>query len=118
MKAKLIADGKWNPEFENMLTGGKTLDTWSTVNDGMWERQSPGVYRDLNELTSKWFDQLEPSFLYKKGGYDWYGIRDRELNNTMRSQIPDFLNSDLGRYNMYLAKQQLLQKGIENPNNE
>lgn len=118
MKAKLIADGKWNPEFENMLTGGKTLDTWSTVNDGMWERQSPGVYRDLNELTSKWFDQLEPSFLYKKGGYDWYGIRDNELNNTMRSQIPDFLNSDLGRYNMYLAKQQLLQKGVENPNNE
>lgn len=115
MKAKMIADGKWNQEFENMLTGGKSLDTWSTVHDGMWERQSPGVYQDLNALTSKWFDQLEPSFLYKKNGYDWYGIRDEELNRTMRSQIPDFINSDLGKYNMHLAKQQLLQKGVENP---
>lgn len=115
MKAKLIADGKWNPEFENMLTGGKTLDNWSTVRDGMWERQSPGVYQDLNALTYKWFDQLEHSFLYKKDGEDWYGIRDEELNRTMRSQIPDFINSDLGKYNMHLAKQQLLQKGVENP---
>lgn len=115
MKAKMIAEGKWNQGFEDMLTGGKSIDTWDTVRDGMWERQSPGVYQDLNALTSKWFDQLEPSFLYKKNGYDWYGIRDEELNRTMRSQIPDFINSDLGKYNMHLAKQQLLQKGVENP---
>lgn len=115
MKAKMIAEGKWNQGFEDMLTGGKSLDTWDTVRDGMWERQSPGVYQDLNALTYKWFDQLEPSFLYKKDGHDWYGIRDEELDRTMRSQIPDFVNSDLGKYNMHLAKQQLLQKGVENP---
>jgi hypothetical protein len=67
------------------LLNGKTLEDWNTSDDGMWTRYSPGMYTDLNTATTKWFDQLEPSYIETKNGYDWYGVRDSDLNKTMNS---------------------------------
>ena len=114
-RGELQSKGLWNPEYEKFLLNGKTLEDWNTSNDGMWTRYSPGMYTDLNTTTAKWFDQLEPSYIETKNGYDWYGVRDSDLYKTMSSQMPDFINSDLGRYNYELARQQLVNAGIQNP---
>ena len=114
MRAKLMAEDKWNPEYEKIAMGGKTMEGWDTLNDGTFTRTSPSPYRGLNEMTSPWFDQLEPSFLYKKAGHDYYGIRDSEIDRTMRSNIPDFLNSVAGKYQYELARRQLENAGVKN----
>lgn len=114
-RGKLQSKGLWNPEYEKFLLNGKTLEDWNTSNDGMWTRYSPGMYTDLNTTTAKWFDQLQPSYIETKNGYDWYGVKDSDFHNTMNSQMPDFINSDLGRYNYELTRQQLVNAGIQNP---
>ena len=114
-RGELQSKGLWNPEYEKFLLNGKTLEDWNTSNDGMWTRYSPGMYTDLNTTTAKWFDKLEPSYIETKNGYDWYGVKASDFYNTMNSQMSDFINSDLGRYNYELTRQQLVNAGIQNP---
>jgi len=118
MRAKLMAEDRWNPEYEKIAMGGKTMEGWDTLNDGTFNRTSPSPYRGLNEMTAPWFDQLDPSFLYKKDGYNWYGVTDDMIDRTMRSNIPDFLNSVGGKYQYELAKRQLEHAGVKNINDD
>jgi hypothetical protein len=87
------------------LLGGRGLDSWSTAEgDGIWDRMSPGKYRDLNEATHPWFDNVNRNaYLYTKNGYDYFGVKPEDLKTVMGSNIPDFVNSDYGRYQMELA---------------
>ena len=57
-RGKLIAEGLWNPEYEKYLLGGRSIEDWDTTKDGLWNRESPDQYVDLNTATTKWFDQL------------------------------------------------------------
>lgn len=114
-RGKLIAEGLWNPEYEKYLLGGRSIEDWDTTKDGLWNRESPDQYVDLNTATTKWFDQLQPSYQYTKNGMDWYGIKNKDLMKTMEQQIPDFVNKGLGKYNYDLAKKQLQMSGLNNP---
>lgn len=106
--AKLIMEDKWNPDYENYLLGGKNLNNWSTSQNGIWDKPSPSPYNDLNTKTSHWFDKVNRNaYLYTKDGYDYFGVKPEELKSVMDSQIPDFINTPYGQYQLKLAKAQL-----------
>ena len=114
-RGQLEAKGLWNPDYESYLLGGRSLETWDTSRDGLWTRTSPGEFSDLNAATTAWFNQLEPSYLRTQDGYDYIGISPDAIQKVMTSQIPGFIDSNLGGYHYELARRQLVAQGNTNP---
>lgn len=102
--AELRSKGLYNKDFSEFLK--ETPDQWDENSMGF---TSPTAYDDLNAHTSHWFDKINrEGYLYTdKEGYDWVGVNRDDLIAAMDSQIPDFLNSDYGKYQAELAKRQL-----------
>lgn len=100
VKAELQSRGLWNPEYENYMLQGNTLDNWSTVdNNAIWQYMSPGEYKDLHSFTDEWFKHLKPTYKGRKGGFMWYGIDDNDLNKVIAGKIPDIINDGgLGQF--------------------
>jgi len=97
------------------LLGGRSLEDWDTARDGLWTRTAPGEFKDLNAATTSWFNQLEPSYLRTENGYDYIGISPDAVQKVMTSQLPGFVDSNLGGYHYELARRQLIAQGNENP---
>lgn len=112
-RGQLEAKGLWNPDYESYLLGGRSLETWDTSRDGLWTRTSPGEFSDLNAATAAWFNQLKPSYLRTEGGYDYFGVSPEAMDKVTASQIPGFIDSNLGRYHYELARRQLAAANIE-----
>lgn len=99
---QLRQKGLYNEDFSRFLE--ETPDQWASDFMGY---SSPTAYDDLNAHTSHWFDNVNKNgYIGTKDGYDIYGVRAEDLNAAMDSQIPDFVNSDYGRYQLELAKRQ------------
>ena len=117
-RGELEAKGLWNPEYEQYLLGGRTLETWDTARDGLWNRTSPGQYKDLNAATYQWFDKLDKSYLRTEGGYDYFGVDEAAMNKVLASQIPGFINSGIGGFHYEMAKRQLQAEGNADPSSQ
>lgn len=102
-RSKLQSQGRWNPEFENFLLGGKSFQDWSTVDSGMWDRTSPMEYKDLKELTSPWMAGIDSEFdeeLTKKknDGFDYYTTSEKKIRGAINDNINEFLLNDYGKF--------------------
>ena len=115
----------YNPDYERYIMGGKTLEGWDTSKDGMWNRQSPAEFQNIHDLTGNWFDKNKPHTLTKEQveqfgikydpRNDYTGIAPEELYGTIKGNQAQFIGGQRGQYEMELAKQQLLNSGIQNP---
>lgn len=97
-RAKLQAEGKYNPEFEQFLLGDRQFGNYDTLAQGMWDRTAPTEYKGLRTLTDPWFQHRTLKFKGQKGGYDYYGYDEGDMRETANTQIKAFLASDYGRY--------------------
>lgn len=101
--AALRLNDKYNEDFSKYL--GEDPSQWDPDFAGV---TSPTAYSDLNAKTSPWFDKVNRNaYLYTKDGYDYFGVKPEDLMQVMNSQIPDFVNSNYGRYQLELARQQV-----------
>ncbi len=116
-RGALIAAGKYSDDYEKYLLQQMGLPDFEHFDSSMgtWTRTSPAEFKDLNAATSPWFDKLTPGYLYTKDGYDYVGIKDEDLQAVLSQQMPDFVESDYGKYQYELAKRQLRASGNENP---
>lgn len=97
--ADLRSKGLYNEDFSNFLKENPNL--WDENSAGV---TSPTAYMDLNARTSPWFDKVNKNaYLYTKDGYDYFGITPEDLKTVMTQQMPDFVNTDYGRYQLHLA---------------
>ena len=112
-RGQLEAKGLWNPDYEKFLLNGRSLEDWDTARDGLWTRTSPAEFSDLNAATTAWFNQLKPSYLRTEDGYDYFGVSPEAMDRVTASQIPGFIDSNLGRYHYDLARRQLVAAGID-----
>lgn len=96
--------GLYNEDFSKFL--GEDPNSWTSDFMGI---TSPTAYDDLNSHTTHWFDKVNrDAYLYTdESGFDYYGVRPEDLNAVMDQNMPDFLSSDYGKYQMELAKRQL-----------
>lgn len=109
-RGTMIANGTYNPDYENYLLAqmglGKFEDFDSSM--GAWTRTSPSKYQDLYSSTNPWFKDINKNgYLYTKDGYDYFGPSQSDLQMVMSQNFPDFLNTDYGKYQLELARQSL-----------
>ena len=97
-KAQLEAAGKYNEAYEMARHNGKSIENWDPSTDGEWTSTSPAQFQDLYGATHDWFDGMGNTFLYNKGGYNYYGIDKKKMQGVVNGQINDFTNTELGKY--------------------
>lgn len=101
--ATLRMNDKYNKDFSMFLQ--EDPNQWALDSAGV---TSPTVFSDLNTKTSHWFDGVNrKGYLYTKDGYDYFGVKPEDLKQVLNSQIPDFINTQYGKYQLELARRQV-----------
>ena len=126
-RAALEAQNKYNDDFEKYVNGGKSIENWDTLKDGMWTRWSPSEFTTLKAATENWFNNRTPHALTKDDvvsfgmpydkNYDYTGYTYKDLINVASKNTPGWVGSPIANYYRYIAKQQLLDEGVKNPTN-
>lgn len=109
-RGTMIANGTYNPDYENYLLAQMGLGRFEDFDSSMgpWTRTSPSKYQDLYSSTNPWFKDINKNgYLYTKDGYDYFGPAESDLQMVMSQNFPDFLNTDYGKYQLELARQSL-----------
>lgn len=109
-RGAMIANGTYNPDYENYLLAQMGLGRFEDFDSSMgaWTRTSPSKYQDLYSSTNPWFKDINKNgYLYTKDGYDYFGPAESDLQMVMSQNFPDFLNTDYGKYQLELARQSL-----------
>lgn len=110
-KAKMQAEGKYNEAFSR--ANREEPDQWADDFVGVG---SPTQYQDLNQFTSHIFDKIEDSYIDTIGEYDYYGVSPEAMAQALTPEtLGGLLNSNLGRFHLQNAKNDLIRKGILDP---
>lgn len=117
-RAALQKAGKWSPELESYILGGKSLETWNPEIDGEWTRTSPTEAQTLQEFVHPSFAALKPHLLNKdeveKRGYvydpsyDYTGITKSDMERSMRKALPGLVGNELYGFYKEQAKKDLI----------
>ena len=126
-RAMLEAQNKYNDDFEKYVNGGKSIENWDTLKDGVWTRQSPSEFTTLKAATENWFNNRTPHALTKDDvvsfgmpydkRYDYTGYTYKDLTNVASKNTPGWVGSPIANYYRHIAKQQLLNEGVKDPTN-
>lgn len=126
-RAMLEAQNKYNDDFEKYVNGGKSIENWDTLKDGVWTRQSPSEFTTLKAATENWFNNRTPHALTKDDvvsfgmpydkRYDYTGYTYKDLTNVASKNTPGWIGSPIANYYRHIAKQQLLNEGVKDPTN-
>ncbi len=124
-RAVLESQNKYNDDYEKWVNGGKSIDNWDTLRDGMWTRQAPAQFVTLKDATNDWFNNRTPHSLTKKDvesfgmpynkAYDYTGYTYGDLQNVANRNTPGWTGSPISDYYRHLAKQKLIDSGVNNP---
>ena len=122
-RAEAMRSGTYDPDFEKFALGGKTLETWDPSTDGMWTREAPSKYQDIQSWTDHLFNGMQLSYdeeASKKAGglYQVYSKSPQKMKQILDANMKDLLKSDLGRYylDMYGGDTEALKQDIINRN--
>lgn len=112
-RGTMQANGLYDPGFEQFALRdqyGRPVDlsTWSTIDDGTWERTAPYKYESLYDYTSPMFKDLKPHELTKAEvqsfgvkydpRYQYQGISKSDLERITGERIPGVQNETLYKY--------------------
>lgn len=112
-RGTMQANGLYDPGFEQFALRdqyGRPVDlsTWSTIDDGTWERTAPYKYESLYNYTSPMFKDLKPHELTKAEvqsfgvkydpRYQYQGISKGDLERITGERIPGVQNETLYKY--------------------
>ncbi|MBF1762397.1 MAG: hypothetical protein HXP18_00420 [Veillonella sp.] len=91
----------------------------------MWTRQAPAQFTTLKEATNDWFNNRTPHSLTKRDvesfgmpynkAYDYTGYTYGDLQNVANRNTPGWVGSPISDYYRHLAKQRLIDSGVNNP---
>lgn len=112
-RGTMQANGLYDPGFEQFALRdqyGRPVDlsTWSTIDDGTWERTAPYKYESLYDYTSPMFKDLKPHELTEAEVqslgvkydpmYQYQGISKADLERITGERIPGIQNETLYKY--------------------
>lgn len=112
-RGTMQANGLYDPRFEQFALRdqyGRPVDlsTWSTIDDGTWERTAPYKYESLYDYTSPMFKDLKPHELTKAEvesfgvkydpRYQYQGISKGDLERVTGQRVPGVQNDTLYKY--------------------
>ena len=112
-RGTMQANGLYDSGFEQFALRdqyGRPVDlsTWSTIDDGTWERTAPYKYESLYDYTSPMFKDLKPHELTKAEvesfgvkydpRYQYQGISKGDLERVTGQRVPGVQNDTLYKY--------------------
>lgn len=112
-RGTMQANGLYDPGFEQFALRdqyGRPVDlsTWSTIDDGTWERTAPYKYESLYDYTSPMFKDLKSHELTKAEvesfgvkydpRYQYQGISKGDLERITGQRVPGIQNDTLYKY--------------------
>lgn len=100
-RKKLNESGLYNSDFQKYINNGKSIDDWSTIEDGMWDVASATPYEDLTTFSNPQFDELKPSqWSFNKDGikYKQEGITKDDLLRVAKENFADLITSPQGSF--------------------
>lgn len=89
-RKQLAIQGKFNPEWHYVDYGNYDTTGSNGEARGIFDNISPVAYQSVKDLTQNYFNDLEPSFLETRGGYDYYGTTEdqmRDIANKNKNSI-------------------------------
>lgn len=121
----LIAQGLYNPKFDEFIYGEVDPTFWDTSERGIWNRTSPEQYKDLNQSTKHWFDNMELSYdeaaSKATGGiYDIYSKSEGTMRAILDTNLKDYLSTNIGKFHLaeYGGDVEALKNAIIDANKE
>ncbi len=130
-RAALQRAGKFSKEYEDWLLdqlGLPSYESWSTLKDGVWNRQSPEEYKTLQQYSLPTFEGLQPHMLdqaevLSRGyqydpNYDYTGITRGDMRKSFDAAASSMMGDNLYRFYRERAKNELINEGIQNPTEE
>lgn len=110
---QLKKQGLYNEDFERMINNGKTLKDWDTLKDGVWQNSGATAFKDVNQFTAHWFDDLKPRDKGKVGRFGRkMAIDEDELREVVKDNLNQIKDTPLGKY--YIDKYGGTLEALEN----
>lgn len=89
LNQQLAISGKYNPLWHDVdFTNYDTLSQSGVFND-----LSPLAYKSEVDLVKPYVDNLKPSYLYTKGGYDYSGVSTNTTDEMVKENISAIYNT-------------------------
>lgn len=119
-RAKMIANGTYNPEFDRFANPDMQLENWDSAN-GVFSRVAPSQFMTLQELVHPSFKDIKPHLLTQEEvesrgftydpKYDWEGVTRKDMERVMGTWMPGVRDNAAFRYHREKAKQDLIREG-------
>lgn len=116
MLGELRAKGLYDKDFQhwvNQRNGVQDFENWDTLRDGVFQKTSPDIYADMNQLTTKWYDNSQPLYKGMKNGSRVYSLDFNDLKNIAQTHAEGFVETPRGAYELQKIQKSLIK---QNPN--
>lgn len=121
MKAQMIAEGKYDPGYEQFSLQEAGLGNWNPNGDRRWDRLSPVEYKDMTSRVKPYSDSIEDGLLTEDDvkalgyaynpDYDYLGKSIASINEQSGLAAQAFAKTPQGRYELQRIKDQMIQNG-------
>jgi len=110
-KAKLIAEGKYNPDLEKQT--GTYLDDWDSAKQGAFTATSPNSLQTIQELVLPTINELQQSYRYddaltkqRHDGYRYSTVSNQRVTEALNGNYMDLMNKPSMQYykNRFMAQ--------------
>lgn len=92
-RQKLALNGKFNWDWHGVEWANYDTLGIKGARAGVFSDISPMAYTSIKDLTSKYFDNLDPSFIESKGGYDYFGVTPERLGEIAEQNRTGILDT-------------------------
>ena len=102
--------GQYDREFDeyaNALEGNSPFKDYDTLKSGRAWNGVAHKYTGIRGDTEDWFKDAEPIYKGMEGGNRVYELNSDDLRNMAKAQMPAYLNSAQGKYQLYKVKEEL-----------
>lgn len=88
--AKLQAEGRYNPDMDDI-----DITNWDTRKNRVMNNLNPIRYQSIREQVEPYLNNLQDSFLYSKGGYNWMGVDEKTVQRQVDTNWSSIRNTPI-----------------------
>jgi hypothetical protein len=89
---KLMLEGKYNPNWHD-----RDMTNWDSTKQGVFKDINVTPYTSVNDLIDPYVNDLKPSYMGTKGGYDWHGVSEGRTREQVEQNMTEIQNTPAGR---------------------
>ena len=98
-----LQKGDATPEYIDALIKQHGLDNFTAMTGNEvnpWTLTSIPKYEGLDEFSDRIFDPIKNTYLETEGAFDYTGVGTKQMQSALAVNLPNYLNTPSGRYEM------------------